>query len=123
MRICASILVVICGTAASPGYDDLPGIEYRGSLAVLKEGWREPAPMPRSDALYWGSYLFAANTPAQAPYRARSGISIVRAGAIASTEFVQDLDCRDIAGSVAITGADPHGFDGDNDGMGCEGNQ
>jgi hypothetical protein len=31
-----------------------------------------------------------------------------------------DLDCADISGSVSIVGSDPHGFDGDGDGTGCE---
>ncbi len=33
-----------------------------------------------------------------------------------------DLDCKDISGSVEITGADIHGLDADNDGTGCEWN-
>lgn len=31
-----------------------------------------------------------------------------------------DLDCADIDGPVYVVGSDPHGFDGDNDGVGCE---
>lgn len=32
-----------------------------------------------------------------------------------------DLDCADVgAQSFAVTGSDPHGFDGDGDGVGCE---
>ena len=32
-----------------------------------------------------------------------------------------DLDCSDIAGPVLVTpGLDPHGLDGDHDGLGCE---
>lgn len=31
-----------------------------------------------------------------------------------------DLDCDDISGSVNVVGSDPHGFDGDGDGSGCE---
>ena len=32
-----------------------------------------------------------------------------------------DLDCKDVGvRSFPVTGADPHGFDGDNDGLGCE---
>jgi hypothetical protein len=31
-----------------------------------------------------------------------------------------DLDCADISGTVYIKGSDPHGFDGDGDGVGCE---
>lgn len=31
-----------------------------------------------------------------------------------------DLNCDDIAGSVTVVGSDPHGFDGDGDGSGCE---
>lgn len=32
-----------------------------------------------------------------------------------------DLDCADVNGSnFTVVGSDPHGFDGDNDGVGCE---
>ncbi len=31
-----------------------------------------------------------------------------------------DLDCPDIGFSVSVIGSDPHGFDRDNDGYGCE---
>jgi hypothetical protein len=31
-----------------------------------------------------------------------------------------DLDCADVGGPFAVTGSDPHGFDGDGDGEGCE---
>lgn len=31
-----------------------------------------------------------------------------------------DLDCPDIGSSVYVTGSDPHGFDADGDGYGCE---
>lgn len=34
-----------------------------------------------------------------------------------------DLDCRDVPyGRFQVVGDDPHGFDGDNDGIGCESN-
>ena len=32
-----------------------------------------------------------------------------------------DLDCEDFGREVYITGSDPHGLDGDGDGIGCEG--
>ena len=33
----------------------------------------------------------------------------------------RDLDCDDVKGrDFTVTGGDPHGFDGDNDGIGCE---
>jgi hypothetical protein len=31
-----------------------------------------------------------------------------------------DLDCADIDGPVQVLGGDPHGFDRDADGIGCE---
>lgn len=34
----------------------------------------------------------------------------------------RDLDCSDISGTVRIFGSDPHGFDRDGDGVGCEAN-
>jgi hypothetical protein len=33
-----------------------------------------------------------------------------------------DLNCPDIGFSVQVVGGDPHGFDADNDGWGCEAN-
>jgi micrococcal nuclease len=36
--------------------------------------------------------------------------------------YPPDLDCGDIPFSdFRVRGSDPHGFDGDNDGIGCEG--
>ncbi len=35
-------------------------------------------------------------------------------------QVAYDLNCDDIAGSVTVVGSDPHGFDGDGDGSGCE---
>lgn len=32
-----------------------------------------------------------------------------------------DLDCPDVGRPVSVPGADPHGLDRDNDGVGCEG--
>lgn len=31
-----------------------------------------------------------------------------------------DLDCADVGGPFSVRGSDPHGFDGDGDGLGCE---
>jgi hypothetical protein len=31
-----------------------------------------------------------------------------------------DLDCADVGHPVWVKGNDPHGLDGDNDGIGCE---
>jgi hypothetical protein len=31
-----------------------------------------------------------------------------------------DLDCADLSGPLYVGGSDPHGFDADNDGIGCE---
>ena len=41
-------------------------------------------------------------------------------GDIAVNRTFGDLDCEDINGPVIIRGSDPHGFDGDGDGIGCE---
>ncbi len=34
--------------------------------------------------------------------------------------YPPDLDCADIGQQVEVTGSDPHGLDGDSDGVGCE---
>jgi len=34
--------------------------------------------------------------------------------------YPPDLDCADVDGPIKVTGRDPHGFDADNDGVGCE---
>ena len=31
-----------------------------------------------------------------------------------------DVDCADVNGSIYVTGSDPHGLDGDHDGVACE---
>ena len=33
----------------------------------------------------------------------------------------RDLDCSDVGKNIKVTGSDPHGFDRDGDGIGCEG--
>jgi hypothetical protein len=35
-------------------------------------------------------------------------------------EQTGDLDCADVSGPFSVVGSDPHGFDGDGDGVGCE---
>ena len=42
------------------------------------------------------------------------------AGNITVNRTFGDLDCEDINGPVVVGGSDPHGFDGDGDGIGCE---
>ena len=32
-----------------------------------------------------------------------------------------DLNCKDVPSNIRVVGSDPHGFDEDNDGIGCEG--
>lgn len=34
--------------------------------------------------------------------------------------YPPDVDCAEVAGSVTVTGSDPHGLDADGDGVGCE---
>lgn len=34
--------------------------------------------------------------------------------------YPPDLDCADVNGPIYVTGSDPHGFDGEGDGVGCE---
>lgn len=34
--------------------------------------------------------------------------------------YPPDLDCDDVGGPIAVSGSDPHGFDADGDGSGCE---
>jgi len=35
--------------------------------------------------------------------------------------YPPDVNCGDIGTSVRVVGSDPHGLDGDGDGVGCEG--
>lgn len=35
-------------------------------------------------------------------------------------DVAYDLDCGDLGYSVQVVGGDPHGFDRDDDGIGCE---
>jgi hypothetical protein len=34
--------------------------------------------------------------------------------------YPPDLDCADVGGPITVSGSDPHGFDADGDGSGCE---
>jgi hypothetical protein len=34
--------------------------------------------------------------------------------------YPPDLDCADVDGPITVTGSDPHGLDGDGDGVACE---
>jgi len=34
--------------------------------------------------------------------------------------YPPDLDCGDVDGPITVTGSDPHGFDAEGDGVGCE---
>lgn len=34
--------------------------------------------------------------------------------------YPPDVDCPDVAGPISVTGDDPHGLDGDNNGVGCQ---
>lgn len=42
------------------------------------------------------------------------------AGCVPLVSF--DLDCSEVSGPVQVIGRDPHGFDRDGDGRGCESN-
>jgi hypothetical protein len=34
--------------------------------------------------------------------------------------YPPDIDCADVSGPIYVSGTDPHGFDADGDGVGCE---
>jgi hypothetical protein len=34
--------------------------------------------------------------------------------------YPPDVDCADVNGPIMVTGSDPHGLDGDGDGVACE---
>ncbi len=34
--------------------------------------------------------------------------------------YPPDLSCADVSGPIYVTGSDPHGLDGDGDGVACE---
>ena len=54
----------------------------------------------------------------QAPLQAESAIPSYRGVCI--PPYPPDLDCDDVPSGFRVVGSDPHGFDGDRDGVGCE---
>jgi hypothetical protein len=76
--------------------------------------------------LVWVASLVVGRRPERA-YRTASGVRPARVECDPSYPTVcippapPDLDCPDIPYSnFAVRGADPHGFDADHDGIGCE---
>lgn len=61
------------------------------------------------------------SSPPSAPVKAPSNCDVSYPG-VCIPPPPPDLDCADVPYSgFAVRGADPHGFDGDGDGVGCEG--
>ena len=57
---------------------------------------------------------------AQAPPAAGSAAGCAAGYRPCVPSYPPDLDCGDVDGPITITGDDPHGFDADGDGIGCD---
>jgi hypothetical protein len=101
--LCGSFGLPLAAPAAAP--TQAPVVQEQPPAAVQVPA--EPAAPP----------VQAPAPPAEAP--ASGGCDPNYSGCVPIVSY--DLDCGDIGVSVTIIGADPHGFDGnDNDGLGCE---
>ncbi len=56
----------------------------------------------------------------EAPPTADSGAGCAAGYSPCVPSYPPDLDCDDVDGPITITGNDPHGFDADDDGVGCD---
>lgn len=65
-----------------------------------------------------GTYVAPAPQPAPAPRPSPNCDPNYTGGCVPNVSY--DLDCPDIGFSVTVVGDDPHGFDRDGDGYGCE---
>ena len=81
---------------------------YTGSDIKVVIAKAPPAPKPQPVA-----------APAPQPLTGGSGCDSNYSGTCVP-QVSYDLNCDDIGGSVTVVGSDPHGFDGDGDGSGCE---
>jgi hypothetical protein len=107
-----NVSVVKQVSSATPGtiIEQIPSpgtTVHSGSDIQLVVAKSSPAPNP---------VPAAAPAPAEA---ASSGCDPNYSGACVP-QVSYDLNCDDIGGSVTVIGSDPHGFDGDGDGYGCE---
>jgi endonuclease YncB( thermonuclease family) len=76
---------------------------------------------PREDryvAADRASTNFACYEPEPEPEPAPAGCAAGYSPCIAA--YPPDLDCADVDGPITVTGSDPHGLDGDGDGVACE---
>lgn len=58
--------------------------------------------------------------PAPVPVAGGSGAGACGGYSPCLPSYPPDLDCPDVNGPITVTGADPHGLDGDGDGVACE---
>ena len=68
-----------------------------------------------------GTYIKPAPAPKPSPKQVGSNCDPNYSGGCVPL-VSYDLDCPDISFSVKVIGSDPHGFDRDRDGIGCESN-
>lgn len=80
--------------------------DYDGTLATPEQASAVPEPEP------------APEEPARQP---ESGSDCAPGYEPCIPPYPPDLDCSDLRGPIRVTGSDPHGLDGDGNGVGCEG--
>jgi hypothetical protein len=76
----------------------------------------DPAPAPSDPAPAPVDPAPVPEEPAPAPEQ--TGCDPNYTGCVPNVPY--DLDCGDIGFSIQVIGGDPHGFDRDGDGWGCE---
>jgi endonuclease YncB( thermonuclease family) len=111
-------------------YVDVAGVDaglrqIRSGLAIARydsrDGYGFHPREPRYIAADRASRSFSCPRPAPAPQPLVGGGGACAPGySPCVPPFPPDADCADVNGPVTVTGPDPHGLDGDGDGVACE---
>jgi endonuclease YncB( thermonuclease family) len=111
-------------------YVDVGGVDaglrqIRSGMAIARydsrDGYGFHPREPRYIAADRTSRSFACPKPAPAPQPLVGGGGACAPGySPCVPPFPPDADCADVNGPVTVTGPDPHGLDGDGDGVACE---
>jgi hypothetical protein len=113
-----SVLAAEAGAARSYIYDS-PVSEHAAIIAAEQRA-------KAADAGLWGPPCFGAENTAEPAPQPEPEPQPEPAGNCAPgydpcvPPYPPDVDCADVNGPITVTGSDPHGLDGDDDGTACE---
>jgi endonuclease YncB( thermonuclease family) len=111
-------------------YVDVGGVDaglrqIRSGLAIARydsrDGYGFHPREPRYIAADKATRNFSCPKPAPAPQLLAGGGGACAPGySPCVPPYPPDVDCADVNGPIMVTGSDPHGLDGDGDGVACE---